>query len=188
MRIVRNTGAIILLFIFSFSAICGQDERNEKPPVKERLFFGGNLGLTFGTITDIEISPLLGIWILPRLGVAAGPTFRYYKSPYYGRTMIFGARSYIEYMFLQDLDNLIPLGIHAGLFLHGEYELLSLETAFFDENFDSKRFLTGTFLLGGGISQYISQRSSLNLSFLWALNDAGYGIYSNPEIRISFIF
>lgn len=188
MRIKRNAGLIILLFIFSFCTLNGQNEKDEKPPVRERLFFGGNIGLTFGTITDIEVSPLIGIWILPRVGFAAGPTFRYYKSPYFGRTMIFGARSYVEYMFLQDLDNLIPLGIHAGLFLHGEYELLSLETAFFDENFDSKRFLTGTFLVGGGISQYISQRSSLNLSFLWALNDAGYGIYGSPEIRISFTF
>ena len=179
---------VILLIFLSVIPAVAQESDKEVPPLRERMFYGGNIGLAFGTITDIEITPLAGIWVLPRLGIAAGPTFRYYKHPYFGRTVIFGGRTYVEYMVIQDIDNIIPLGIHSGLFFHGEYELLSLETAFFDESFDSKRFLSGTFLIGGGISQYISQRSSLNLSFLWPLNDAGYGIYSSPEIRISFIF
>jgi len=185
---IRKTGLIFFLVILSAVAVSGQEKSKDKPPLSERLFFGGNIGLAFGTITDIELTPLAGIWVLPRLNIAAGPTFRYYKHPYYGKTMIYGGRTYMEFMFLQDIDNLVPLGIHSGLFIHGEYELLSLETAFFGESFNTRRFPTGTFLAGGGISQYLSQRSSLNISFLWALNDAGYGLYSNPEIRISFIF
>lgn len=185
---IRKTGLIFFLVILSAVAVSGQEKSKDKPPLSERLFFGGNIGLAFGTITDIELTPLAGIWVLPRLNIAAGPTFRYYKHPYYGRTMIYGGRTYMEFMFLQDIDNLVPLGIHSGLFIHGEYELLSLETAFFGESFNTRRFPSGTFLAGGGISQYLSQRSSLNISFLWALNDAGYGLYSNPEIRVSFIF
>ncbi|NMC37831.1 MAG: hypothetical protein GYA41_05865 [Bacteroidales bacterium] len=188
MCVLNKSRLVLLVVLLSVIPVFSQESDREVPPLRERMFYGGNIGLAFGTITDIEVSPLAGIWVLPRLGIAAGPTFRYYKHPYFGRTVIFGGRTYVEYMLIQDIDNIIPLGIHSGLFFHGEYELLSLETAFFDESFDSKRFLTGTFLIGGGISQYISQRSSLNLSFLWALNDAGYGIYSNPEIRISFIF
>mgnify|MGYP007118351539 CR=1 FL=1 len=188
MGATSRTRLVFLLFFLSVVPVYSQEPDKEVPPLRERMFYGGNIGLAFGTITDIEVTPLAGIWVLPRLGIAAGPTFRYYKHPYFGRTVIFGGRTYVEYMFIQDIDNIIPLGIHSGLFFHGEYELLSLETAFFDESFDSKRFLSGTFLIGGGISQYISQRSSFNLSFLWALNDAGYGIYSSPEIRISFIF
>ncbi len=185
---IRKIRMAFLLVVLSAITVSGQGKSKEKPPLSERMFFGGNIGLAFGTITDIELTPLAGLWLLPRLNIAAGPTFRYYKHPYSGRTVIFGGRAYMEYMFLQDIDNLIPLGIHSGLFIHGEYELLSLETAFFGESFSSRRFPSGTFLAGGGISQYLSQRSSLNISFLWALNDAGYGLYSNPEIRISFIF
>lgn len=178
----------LLITIMSVAVLSGQTESTEKPPLKERLFFGGNLGLQFGTITDIEINPLVGIWIMPRIGIGAGASYRYFKF-HTERTSIYGGNTFVQLMFVQDLDNIIPIGLHAGLFFQAEYELLSLQSSFFKSDpQDKSRFWTGTVLAGGGISQYISQRSSLNLSFLWALNDAGYGIYGNPEIRITFIF
>jgi|WetSurMetagenome_2_1015567.scaffolds.fasta_scaffold124306_2 hypothetical protein len=177
----------IVLFVFT-SEICGQQTRRENPPIKERLFFGGSFGLQFGTITDIEFSPVIGIWVLPRIAIAAGPDFRYFKDPW-GHTTIYGGKSYVELIFLQDLDNIIPLGLHLGMFLHLEDEALSLESSFFKTTpYDSRRFMINTILGGGGIRQQIGQRSSLNLTFLWALNDSGYGIYGKPEIRVSFIF
>jgi hypothetical protein len=163
-------------------------ESREVPPLKERVFFGGNLGLQFGTYTDIEVSPIIGLWILPRVGIAAGPNFRYYKF-LSNSTVIFGGKTYVELLFLEDLDNLIPLSLHLGFFLHGEFETLSLESAYFrDPPYDSKRFMTNTFLAGGGIRQQMGQKSSLNITFLWALNDSGYNIYGDPEIRVSFMF
>lgn len=143
--------------------------------------------MQFGNYTDIEVSPVIGLWILPRINIATGPNFRFYKV-YSSKTTIYGARAYSEFLFLQDLNNILPIGVHLGLFGHFEYELLSLETDFFGANYDSERFLNNAFLAGGGIRQQIGQRSSLNLTFLWALNDSEYGIYGNPEIRVSFIF
>jgi hypothetical protein len=178
---------LILIFI-SISEICGQQVRKDAPPLKERLFYGGSFGLQFGTVTDIEFSPIIGMWVLPRIAVAAGPNFRYFKDPW-DHTAIYGGKSYVELVFLQDLDNIIPLGVHLGMFLHGEYEALSLESSFFKTApYDSDRFMTNTILAGGGIRQQIGQRSFLNLTFLWALNDSGYDIYGNPEIRVSFMF
>jgi len=90
---------------------------------------------------------------------------------------------------LLDLNAAIPLGLHFGLFLHAEYELLSLESEVFKNTpYDSNRFLSGMALAGGGIRQQLGERSSLNISFLWTLKSDDYGIYGNPEIRISFIF
>lgn len=179
---------VLLVLIAIFPATYGQKEKVEVPPFKERLFFGGNFGLQFGTITDIQFSPVIGLWLLPRLGVAAGPNFRYYKDPY-DRTTIYGGRTYLQYIVVQDLNNVIPLGIHAGLFLHGEYEALNLESSVFKlPPYTSERFMTHTILAGGGFSQRIGRRSSLNIMFLWALNDEGYGIYSSPEIRVGFSF
>jgi hypothetical protein len=75
------------------------------------------------------------------------------------------------------------------MFLHLEDEALSLESSFFKTSpYDSRRFMINTILGGGGIRQQMGQRSSLNLTFLWALNDSGYDIYGKPEIRVSFIF
>jgi hypothetical protein len=185
---IRCSLLLLILLFVSVSEVCGQQARKDTPPLKERLFYGGSFGLQFGTITDIEFSPIIGIWVLPRVAVAAGPNFRYFKDPW-DHTSIYGGKTYVELVFLQDLDNIIPLGVHLGLFLHAEYEALSLETSFFKTApYDSERFMTNTILAGGGIRQQLSQRSSLNLTFLWALNDSGYGIYGNPEIRISFMF
>jgi hypothetical protein len=186
---IRNisaiTGIMLVLSAFSLSA---QTVRSEAPPFKERLFFGGNFALQFGTITDIEVSPVIGLWVLPRLAIAIGPDYRFYKNPY-GRTDIYGGSGYIQFVVIQDINNLIPIGAHTGIFLHTENELLSLQSSFWKNSpFASERFFQNTLLAGVGISQKMGRRSSLDLMVLWALNASQYDIYSNPEIRVSFIF
>lgn len=177
--------AFLLLIIFSDSS--GQKNEGDVPQLKERLFYGGSFGLQFGTITDIQASPVIGIWILPRVGIAAGPNYRFYKYRT-SKTHIYGGRSYLQYLFIRDLNSVIPLGINTGMFLHGEYELLSLESSYWKNPYTTGRFTTGTLLAGGGLSQQIGRRSFMNFMILWPLNDSGYGIYSNPEIRFAFIF
>jgi len=160
----------------------------QKPPVRQRLFFGGSFGLQFGTVTNIEVSPLVGIWLLPRVAVGAGPSFQFYDDPY-GSTTIYGGRVMFQFNIIQDLNNLIPLGLNTGIFAHGEYEALSLERAFFTTTPESSgRLYYGSFLIGGGISQPTGKRSSMNITFLWNLSDNIYGLYDNPEIRIEFYF
>jgi hypothetical protein len=203
---LRTILLINILVFISFSIISGQNAREEQfpydkkatkdtPPFKERLFFGGNFGLQFGTITDIQVSPVIGLWVLPRIAVAVGPDYRYYKDRY-DRTSIYGVKGYIQFVVIQDLNSFIPLGVHTGIFLHLEDELLSLKSAFWKPApsypnilpYKSDRFYLNTVLAGGGISQQIGRRSSLNFMVLWALNESGYSIYSNPELRISFSF
>lgn len=179
---------ITALILFSAEAlVSAQQTREEKPPLRERLFYGGSLGLQFGTITDIQVTPIIGLWLRPRVAIAAGPNYRYYKDPFFS-TSLYGGNAYVQYYPLKDLNNVIPVGIHLGLYLHLEDELLSLESAVWDQANPYTRFLQNTVLGGFGISQQTGQRSALNLTFLWALNNTILGLYSNPEIRISFIF
>lgn len=182
----------IIIISSSYSTVYGQRVREEAPPLRERLFFGGNLGLQFGTITDIDIAPIAGLWLLPRIAIGAGPKYRFYKDSY-DRTSIYGGRVYTEFVVLKDLNNIIPLGVHLGLFLHAEDEMLSLESSFWTgipEN--SGRLFKNTLLGGVGISQPTGMRSSLNIMILWALNDSfddlAYSLYGSPEVRFSFIF
>lgn len=192
---IRTAALRSVVFVLVLTALIsgtyGQEQnrtKDEPPPLRERLFFGGSFGLQFGTVTDIQFSPVAGIWLLPRVAVAAGPNYRYFKDPF-DRTSIYGGKAYSEFIFLQDLDNIIPIGLHFGMFFHVEDEVLSLESSFFRTMpYDTDRFLMNTVLAGGGIRQQMGRRSSLNMTFLWALNDHGYGIYGNPEIRISFMF
>jgi hypothetical protein len=195
-----RTGLLVFLLLFmSFSIISGQkskedqlpfneDTRNQAPPFKERLFFGGNFGLMFGTLTDIQVSPVVGYWVLPRVAVAAGPTYRYLKNEF-DRTSVYGGKAYVQLVVIQDLNSFIPVGVHTGVFLHTEDELLSLKANFWKYPLNPPgRFYVNTVLAGGGISQQIGRRSSLNFMILWPLNDSNYDIYSKPELRISFTF
>jgi hypothetical protein len=195
-----RTGLLVFLFLFmSFSMLSGQkskedqlpfgeDTKDQAPPFKERLFFGGNFGLMFGTLTDIQISPVIGYWVLPRVAVAVGPTYRYLKNEF-DRTAIYGGKAYIQLVVIQDLNSFLPVGVHTGIFLHVENELLSLKTSFWKTPpYTSDRFYVNTVLAGGGISQQIGRRASLNFMILWPLNDPSYDIYSKPELRVSFTF
>jgi hypothetical protein len=175
------------LFISAISIVSGQQVSEQKPPLRERMFFGGSLGLQFGTYTNIHITPIVGLWVRPRIAIAAGPNFTYYKDPYNATTM-YGGNAYVQFVLVKDINNAIPVGIHMGIFLHLEDELLSLESSFWDPRNTSSRFNVNTLLGGFGISQQIGARSSINLMFLWTLTDSGYALYSSPEIRLSFNF
>ncbi|MDT8400922.1 MAG: hypothetical protein RQ743_04440 [Bacteroidales bacterium] len=183
---------ITTVFFLSVMSCIGQQvsERRKaaSPPLAERLFFGGSFGLQFGTITNIELSPVVGFWLLPRLAVAAGPNWQYYKDPV-GKTSIYGGRSYLRFMFVQDFNRIIPLGINFGLFTHAEYEALSLDYDFWTGySTGGSRIWQHNALVGLGFSQPIGMKSSFNISFLWVITETEYQLYDNPEIRIDFLF
>jgi len=176
------------LLILSVVSIFSQTKREEAPPFKERLFYGGSFGLQFGSYTDIEVAPVIGYWLLPRLAIAAGPDYRFYKDPN-NMTAIYGGSSYIQFVVIKDLSSFIPMGSHTGFFLHVEDELLSLKSSFWkDPPYPSDRFFINTILAGGGITQQVGRRSSFNVMVLWALDVPQYNLYGNPEFRVSFIF
>jgi hypothetical protein len=188
----QKTGAVkILILIFllvQFSTSDAQNVRDQAPPLSERIFFGGSFGLQFGTLTNIQVAPVVGLWVLPRLAVAAGPDFTYYKF-YDDKTSMYGGKAYTQFVILQDLNNILPLGVHMGMFLHLEDEFLNLESAYWkNPPYASERFNINTVLVGGGISQQLGRRSFMNVTLLWALTDPGYQVYGEPEIRLSFNF
>ena len=186
---LRNITILTLLLLFSLNILVeGQKIREEKPPISERLFFGGSFGFQFGTVTNIDVSPMVGLWVLPRVAIGGGPNYIYYK--YHDlKTSIYGGRVFSQYLLVQDLDNVLPINMHMGIFLHLEDELLSLESESWKyPPYSSKRFTVNTVMLGGGIRQQLGQRSFFNLTALWAINESEYSIYGNPIVRVSFSF
>jgi hypothetical protein len=183
----------LVLFLFFLPIVTeGQRTKSAPPPFRERLFYGGNFGLQFGTITDIQISPVIGFWVLPRLAVAVGPDYRFYKQKLYSnstKTHIYGGKAYLEITVLRNINSVIPIGSNTDIILHLEDNLLSLESEYFrNPPYTSDRFLMNTVLGGPGLSQQIGKRSALNILVLWALNEPEVRIYSTPEIRFSFMF
>ena len=177
---------MILLF-FAVLKLSAQEQK-VAPPFRERLFFGGSFALQLGTFTDIEVSPFAGYWILPRIAVGLGPDYRYY-SYNKNNTHIYGAKTYAELTILRNINSVIPIGTNTDIIGHFENQLLSLASSYFDPSIDTRRFYVNTLLAGPGLSQQIGRRSSLNILILWTLNtEKDYGIYINPEIRLTFVF
>lgn len=153
-----------------FSQNLPANEPQPKKPIRERLFFGGELGLQFGTITFINISPLIGYKITERLSAGLGPKYLYYRDKFFAySTSMYGGRVFVRY-------NITP-----AIFAHAEYEVLNLETYF------KRRENVESIFVGGGFRQRIGQKSFMALTALWNINESVYSPYVNPIIRMEFI-
>jgi len=181
---------LILLMIPDIQAQRDEEEEDLKPI--DRIFFGGNFSLMFGNITNIEISPLVGYYITPRLAAGTGIRFEYYRDkgfyyPY--QTSIYGGNIFSRYNIIKNLGEGINFGLNTGLFIQAEYEILSLEREYFDPPYtEDGRFLAHSVLVGGGIIQPLGRRSALLLTILYNLNENARSPYSNPIIRMGVIF
>lgn len=178
----------VLIVLFSAS-VYGQtkSERNTAPPLRERIIFGGNFSLQFGTYAYVDLTPTVGLWVLPRISIAAGPSYKYLKDPF-GSTDAYGGKAYTRFVLIQDLDKLIPIGFRMSLYVHGEYERMSYRSDYFYTAYENERFMQDFVLAGLGISQYLGIKSSVNISILWVINESEIQIYDSPEIRIGFTF
>ena len=193
-RYLKYNLVIVIIFLITFSSSAGllfaQEEEDVRPI--DRFFFGGNFGMQFGTITNIEISPLVGYHITPRLSAGIGTKFEYFKDKglYYPfETTIFGGSVFSRFVIIQNLGEGLNLGINTGVFTQAEYELLSLEREYFEPYpTGTGRFLVHSVLIGGGIIQPIGRRSALLVSVLYNLNESARSPYSNPIFRIGFNF
>jgi hypothetical protein len=181
---MKNTIKLLLFFFLLASALRAQPpltERNTQAPKNDffdKVFFGGNFGLQFGTQTYVELAPIIGYKVTERLSAGLGIKYIYYKlkdNYFTYSTNIYGGGPFARF-FVTD-----------GVFLHGEYEVLNMEVpdAFYTRYV--RRNISSVFL-GGGYRQMIGDRSSLDLLLLYNLNDNRDSPYVNPIIRIGFGF
>lgn len=193
----------IYIFIFLFSFFCAisyaQQPRKEKQTLWDRMYVGGNLGLQFGTITDIEVSPHVGYNLTPRLSAGVGITYEYYnkKTTYYYyqvsppiKTHIYGYNLFTRFAVIQDMGKFFGIGNGISVIGQAEFEQLSLERKYFDVlGYNGEgRFWIESFLVGGGIKQAIGRRSSIYLLIMWNLNETTNSPYSNPIFKFGFDF
>lgn len=168
---------MFVLFFFAISFAYSQDTTKTRSKLSkssdfwEKAYFGGNLGLQFGAITLVDISPLIGYQITDRLSIGVGGTYLYYRiqSQFYRADLsIYGARAFARFFVIQNL------------FAHAEYEVLNGP---WDNNFSKSRFNITNVLVGGGYRQQVGSRAFINMMILWNINESVYSPYQNPIIR-----
>lgn len=174
----------ILLFLLPFAYLSAQDAapattQPQGPSFRERLFFGGNLGLNFGSLTYIQVSPLIGYRITEKLGAGLGPSYSYFSDNrdknYKYSTNTYGGRLFGQYR------------IHESIMLYSEFEVINIEipdplsTRLVRENVSS-------LFVGGGYIQRMGRSSAISLSLLYNVLEGNYPIYENPLFRTGFMF
>lgn len=171
---------LLLVFtVFSLSASAQQANvpAQPKPALKDRLFFGGDLGASFGNYTTVYIAPIIGYRITPKWGAGLGPSYSYINDKRYVgyeyETSSYGARMFTQY-------NIIP-----QLLLYGEAAWVNAEV-FDDFSYDYIREDIFSILLGGGYTQQLGQRSGLSLMILFNVLEDEYTYYENPIFRAGF--
>ncbi len=165
-----------MMFILQPSLLKGQDDGQGVGDMttRERIFVGGSLGLQFGTITAISISPIVGYWITNRLSAGIGGTYQYYNDRSFGQsftTSVYGGGVFARFLVIPDA------------FIHAEYERASLESFRFDPGSDQTRIWEDNYFVGAGYRLRIGEKAFFNIMLLFNLNDDSQVYYQNPHFR-----
>jgi hypothetical protein len=202
MKRLNYITVVLLIFLGTRSVFAQYDypgEKDEETKKEQKhgkyydskFFIGGNLGLSFGTYTYIELAPLAGYKITPRLWAGLGPKYMYWKMRNYYETSVYGLKTFASFTILKDISETINIGI-GDIFIYLEDETLSLEEIYYDPvnyvYFKGNRNWHNILLAGGGMRFPLGTRGGLSIYALWGLTKSAELLYSNPEIRIGFDF
>ena len=163
MRKFLVIGAILNLFFLSASA---QEDGNSLKGMsfKDRAFTGGNLGLSFGTITNIYLAPVLGYRVTPRMAAGVGVIYQYVKDTRYNPDL-----SYSSYGF----NIFSRYAIYGPLFVQAEYEYLNYEYFPFIGSAETARTGFNSVFLGGGLAQPMGKNAAIILSAFYNVTYQG---------------
>lgn len=145
--------------------------------IREKIYFGGNLGLSFGNITSIAIEPLIGWKWTPKLSSGLVLSYWYYKDNRYTPTYessSYGYRLFSRY-------RVIP-----QIYLHAEWAQF-----FYDNIYDPDDLSFGTasvpyFFVGGGLSQPMGGNAHFFIQALYEVIQDRRSIYrGNNDLYLS---
>lgn len=166
---------VLIIPLSGFSQYYENKKKEEKKPFKENLFFGGGLGLQFGTYTLIDISPVIGYKVSPRFHPGIRLTYQYQKDSRMNyQTYRYGGSVFARLFLFQ------------GIYAQAEAEALNIE--WMNQSLEEYRLWIENYFVGGGYFQKMGKSGGMYLTVLWNLNDSGYSLYTNPVIRVGFTF
>jgi len=151
-------------------------------PFIDRVRLGGSFGLSFGTVTNVNLSPMAGYELTEKLVAGVGVTGMYFRSRYYGiNSFYYGGRGFLMYQVFP-MVNII-----------GELEAMNVEASY------QKRQWLASPLIGAAYSQPLGARfiKYVHLTVLYNLNYnnqidqySGQNLspYSSPFVfRVTFL-
>lgn len=186
---MKKAALLLLLVALTFSVLA-QEETSGR---KGKFFLIPELWLSFGSTTYIDISPMVGYHVLDRLALGLGPHYIYqsYNAnssiPNNYSTHSYGLKGFARFSLITNAEEFLPINLFSELFVHFEYEVLSLEKEYYVPPYtEDGRFIYHGILVGGGLSQRVGMYNSVSFTVLWDVNQMTVSPYSNPVFRVGF--
>ena len=158
---------LIITIIFAFvllSGVLAQDtkenkQQSEKPTRQEpsKVYWGGQLGLSFGSYFRISVVPMVGYKVAPKFHIGGKIGYAYTEDKRYENATVtshnYGGSVFSRYLLIK------------GLYAHVEYVYWSYK--YQTENLEGDRTWVPFLLVGGGYVQPISPNASVFVEVLW---------------------
>jgi len=156
---------ILLLIVLLVSGLTAQQTtmapQTPKKNEPSKVYWGGELGLSFGSYFRISAVPLVGYKVTPQFHVGGKLGFAYVEDKRYETKITsfnYGGSVFTRYLIVK------------GLYAHAEFAYWSYK--YQTENLEGDRTWVPFLLVGGGYVQPISPSASLFIELLWdVLND-----------------
>jgi long-subunit fatty acid transport protein len=170
------------------------EENNEQKTsrLSDRLVFGGDIGLSFGSITYIKLAPVIGYRITDRFTAGLGPIYIYEKYKDFNlETSTYGGKGVLSFTVIKgdDSGGAFPLG---NIVIHLENEVVNVEAYEFDYStgysYLKGRVWIDNLLAGLGLQQPIAGRFGVSMFILWDITQNKYSPYTNPIFKFGFNF
>lgn len=165
---VKNLLTWIALVIANLPLIASGEERH---PLGNNLFWGGNLGLSFGDVNYVEVSPLVGKFFSPKFSAGGSLIYRHRRDKRYQQditTNDYGGSLFGRYHLTQ------------VVFAQAEYEHLQYE--YFDYTFTKQRDSANSVFVGGGFNAPLSSNATFFAVTLYNLNHDESSPYDFPWV------
>lgn len=174
----KQTIITIFLLLFSVSLFAQSADTTkaaDKKPMKNRVYYGGNVGLSFGSYFRISVTPLVGYKLSPKTSVGVKVGYEYIEDKRYDPKLTssnYGGSFFARYR------------IHPRVYFHGEFAYISYKYKISD--IESDRQWVPFLLLGAGYYQPITPNTVFIVEVLFDVLQDDKSPYEkwNPWVSI----
>lgn len=145
--------------------------------MKDRFFVGGGVGAAFGDVDYVEVAPLLGFIVVPRVDVGVQPFYRWTNDGRYSPSVEstdYGTRIFTR------------VRIISSFFAEADYQYTSYE--YVNVNGGATRASNNAFLAGAGYTVPFSRNAGMYFSALYDFSYDGNDPYSPYDSPVQFQF
>lgn len=167
---MRSIIQLCLIVLLANLLQTGNAQNNKNSKKEDKIYYGGGVGLSFGSYTQIAVHPLIGYKITPKLSAGITASYEYFKDTQYTPTYStynYGGSLFSRYKITQEL------------YAHAEYANINSEI------YSSSGMLTREWIpflfVGGGYCQQISEHVSLNFQIVFDVLQDSRSPYKSGE-------